>query len=73
MLRTRMLRTLADLAVAIFTAPSRIADRFDHWLEARRRQRAEEYLSKAESLYDLEGRMRHLAEELDYPRFRRQF
>jgi len=68
-----MLKTLTDLAAAIFTAPSRASDRFDQWLEARRRQRAEEYLSKAESLYDLEWRMRRLAEELDHPRFRRQF
>ena len=68
-----MLRTLTDFAVAIFTTPSRMADGFDRWLEVRRRQRAEEYLSKAESLYDLEWRMRRLAEELDHPRFRRQF
>jgi hypothetical protein len=46
--------------------------RFERWLEEKRRNEAEAYLAKAESLYDLEDRMRRLARDMDHPRFMRQ-
>lgn len=49
-----------------------LINRFERWLEDRQRRRAEEYLAKSESIYDLEHRMRQLATEMDQPRFMRQ-
>jgi len=68
-----MIGKVTAAIVSVLAYPFGLLGRMDRWIEKKRHERAEAYLAGAESLYDLEFRMRQLAREMDHPRFMRQY